>query len=219
MSIVVPNHDELGFARIICEAMMIVLIALEPVKNAYLKRFVKYLIAAFILEELVIIADVFLIYMNIINEWTIFIWRTYGIIRLFISMSLCYPMTLFIGQNLRKLQRLLIAVCCLIIYGVISESLGNNNGHSGIYFIAFLLIFIFTFYQYTQLRRRTGKEIPRLKSLMTLELTLIILNSILIVLFFNNGFEQNFLPAIKITIDILQYHKFYMIISVMTYFE
>jgi hypothetical protein len=219
MPIVVPNRDELGFARIICEAMIIVLIALEPVKNLYLKKFVRHLLIAFVLEELVIIIEVFVIYMNILNEWTIFIWRTHGIIRLFISLSLCYPITLFIRENRRKLQCLLIVISCLIIQGIISEYLGYNNGHSGVYFIAFLLIFIFTFYQYTRLHRQTEGEIPRLKSLMALELILIILNSILIVLFFNAKHQENFLSAIKIAIDILQYHKFYMIISVMTYFE
>ncbi len=103
MSVAVSSRDEMGFARIIYEAMMIVLIALEPVKNSYLKKLVKRLVVVFILGEFMIFAKVFVTYMDISDEWTPIIWRIYEIIRVFISLSLCYPISLFIGENGQKL--------------------------------------------------------------------------------------------------------------------
>ncbi|CAF1425999.1 unnamed protein product [Adineta ricciae] len=197
MSIAVSCNNEMLVARIICEAMMIGLIALEPVKNPYLKVFVQRLLAVFILDELVIMTEGYILYTDTYAEWKAVFWRTHEIIRVFISLSLCYPMSLFIGENGQKYR----------------------NGHSGMNHIAFMLIFLFTFYQYVQLRRQTRGEVPRLKSLMAIESMLIILNLILIALFLARGYEQKALPTIKITMTILQYHKFYMIISVMTYFE
>ncbi len=198
---------------------MIILIVLEPVKNSYLKNFVKRLLAAFVLEELVIITEAFFIYMSILDEWTAIIWRTYEIIRIFISLSLCYAISLFIGGSVQKIQRLFFIVCGLMIVGAISDHLRYNNGHSGMNYIAFLIIFSFTFYQYTQLRQQTEGEIPRLTSLMILEFVLIVLNVMLIILFFHGGYQQKFSSTVKITIGILQYQKLYMMIMVMTYFE
>jgi hypothetical protein len=219
MSVTSPRHDEIGFARIILETILIILIALEPVKNFYLKKFVKHLLTVFILEEFVIIAEVYVIYMNIQGEWAAIIWRIYEIIRIFISLSLCYPISLFIGENGQKIQRLFFIVSCLVAIGAISDHLHYNNGQSGMNFIAFILIFLFTFHQYTQLHRQTQGEIPRLKSLMVVEFTLILLNGILIVLFFSGAYQQKFLLAIRITIGVLQYQKIYMMILVMTYFD
>jgi hypothetical protein len=219
MSVAVSSRDEMGFARIIYETMMIVLIALEPVKNSYLKKLVKRLLVVFILGEFMIFAKVFVTYMDISDEWTPIIWRIYEIIRVFISLSLCYPISLFIGENGQKLQRLFFIVCCLVASGAISDHLHYNNGHSGLNHVASMLIFLFTFYQYTQLRRETIGEIPRLKSLMVLELILIILDGILIVLYFNGGNQPKFLSGMKIALGILQYQKFYMMILVMTHFD
>ena len=160
MSAIAENENILGFARIICELMTIILIAAEPVKNAYLKIFVRRLLAAFVIEELVIIIQVFLSYTNESNVWTKDIWRVYEIIRIFISLSLCYPMSLFIGEGGQKVQRLFLVVCSLMIVGIILNHLKYNDGHSGVDHIAFLIIFVFTFYQYNQLRRRTEGEIP-----------------------------------------------------------
>lgn len=103
MSVAVSSRDEMGFARIIYETMMIVLIALEPVKNSYLKKLVKRLLVVFILGEFVILVQIFVVYMDILDEWTPIIWRIYEIIRVFISLSLCYPISLFIGENGQKL--------------------------------------------------------------------------------------------------------------------
>lgn len=219
MSFASPNRDEMGLARIICEAMVIILIAMEPVKNPYLQKFVRTLLAAFILEESVIIAEVFVVHIGLFDEWTAIIWRIYEIIRIYISLSLCYPISLFIGENGQKLQRVFFVVCCLVVTGTISDYLRYNDGHSGMNYIAFTLIFLFTLYQYTQLRRQTQGEIPRLKTLMILESTLLVLNIILVLLFFYGGYQQTFLSALKIAIGILQYHKLYMMILVLTYFD
>jgi hypothetical protein len=84
---------------------------------------------------------------------------------------------------------------------------------------AFDVIFLFTSYQYIQLQRQTDGEIPRLKSLTALELTLILLNGLLIILFFTSGYQPKLMSSIKITIGILQFHKLYMMISVLSYFK
>ncbi|CAF0925943.1 unnamed protein product [Adineta ricciae] len=219
MSIAVSCNNEMLVARIICEAMMIGLIALEPVKNPYLKVFVQRLLAVFILDELVIMTEGYILYTDTYAEWKAVFWRTHEIIRVFISLSLCYPMSLFIGENGQKVQRFFVVISGLVLIGGFFDHLQYRNGHSGMNHIAFMLIFLFTFYQYVQLRRQTRGEVPRLKSLMAIESMLIILNLILIALFLARGYEQKALPTIKITMTILQYHKFYMIISVMTYFE
>jgi hypothetical protein len=211
--------DEMVFARIVCEAMIIILIDLEPVKNPYLKTFVRRLITAFILEELVLITYAFVINTSTLQEWRTFTWRTYEVIRIFISLSLCYPMSLFTGENGQKVQRLFFVVFSLMAIGGILEHMQYNHGHSGMNHIAFMLIFSFTFYQYIQLRRQTEGDIPRLKSLMIIEFLLIILDSLLLILFISGQYQLRFVSSLKIAMSILQYHKFYMIISVMSYFE
>ncbi|UJR11867.1 hypothetical protein I4U23_016046 [Adineta vaga] len=219
MSFVISCNTEMVFTRIICEAVVIGLIALEPIKNSYLKLFIQRLLAAFILDELVIITEGYILYTNMYDEWKAIVWRTHEVIRVFISLSLCYPMSLFIGENGQKLQRLFFVISSLVFIGGIFDHLHYRNGHSGMNHIAFMLIFLFTFYQYIQLRKQTRGQVPRLNSLMLIELVLMILNGLLIILFFSSGYEQKFLSTIKIATTILQYHKFYMIISVMTYFE
>jgi hypothetical protein len=126
---------------------------------------------------------------------------------------------LFIGENGQKLQPLFFIVCSLVATGGILDHFRYNDGQSGMNYIAFILIFLFTFSQYNQLRRQTQGEIPRLKSLMILEFVLIVLNGTLIILFFRDGYQNKTLTIIKTTIGILQYHKLYMMIMVMTYFE
>ncbi len=212
-------NDEIVFARIVCEAMIIVLIALEPIKNPYLKTFVKRLITAFILEGLVLITYAFVINTSTLQEWKTFTWRTYEVIRIFISLSLCYPMSLFTGENGQKVQRLFFVVFSLMAIGGILEHMQYNHGHSGMNHIAFMLIFSFTFYQYIQLRQQTEGDIPRLKSLMILEFVLIVLDGLLLILSISDQYQLRFVSALKIAMSFLQYHKFYMIISVMSYFE
>jgi hypothetical protein len=177
-----------------------------------LKRFVKSLLAAFILEELVIIAEVCAIYINLSDEWTAIIWRIYEIIRIFISISLCYPKSLFTGESGQKLQHLFLIVCGLVGIGAILDHLKYNNGNTGMNLIVFLLIFLFTYYQYIQLHCRTEEKTPRLKSLMAIGLTLILLNGLLVILFFTGICQPKVMSAIRITIGILQYHKLYMMI-------
>jgi hypothetical protein len=61
---------EVVFLLPICDRLIIILIALEPIKNPYLKKFVKSLLAAFIFGEVAIIAEVFAVYSNLSDEWT-----------------------------------------------------------------------------------------------------------------------------------------------------
>jgi hypothetical protein len=75
---------------------------------------------------------------------------------------------LFIEESGQKLQYLFFIGCGLVGLGAISGHFRCKNGNSEMNLIAFLLIFPFTFYQYIQL--------ARLKSLMAIELTLILLN-------------------------------------------
>jgi len=218
-----PSYDTLGLARVILETVIIIIIALEPVKNAYLKTFVKSLLVAFLFEECLIIAEAtVVIYMGKEGEAALLIWRIYEITRIFISLSLCYPMSLFIGEDTTKsrLQGLFFAIASLVIVGGISDHLRYNNGHSGLNLVAFMLIFCFTFRQYMLLRNHSEHDVPRLNSLMVIEGCLIGLNALVIV-FFYSGISNEysyFYQAIKLAIAILQYHKIYMMISVMTYF-
>lgn len=102
MSALGSIDDAMDFARIICETMIIVLIAVEPVKNVYLKVFVQRLLAAFVIEEIVMIIEAYLSYTKGSTFWTRDLWRLYEVIRIFISLSLCYPMSLFIGESGQK---------------------------------------------------------------------------------------------------------------------
>jgi hypothetical protein len=194
------------------EAMIIIFIALESLQNSYLKKFVKSLLTIFILEELVIIAEVCAIYINLSDEWTAIIWRIYEIIRIFISISLCYPKSLFTGESEQKLQHLFLIVCGLVGIGAILDHLKYNNGNTGMNLIVFLLIFLFTYYQYIQLHCRIEEKTPRLKSLMAIALTLILLTGLLVILFFTGICQSKVMSAIRIIIWILQYHKLYMMI-------
>ena len=207
------------FARIASEAVVVTLIALEPVKNAYLNNFVKRLIPAFILEVLLIAVAEYIKYMELYAEYRILTWRTFEIIRIFISLSLCYPMSLFIGETGQKVQRLFMIVCGLMVIGTTSDLLGYRERHSGMNYVSFLLIFLYTLYQYNQLRQRTEGEIPRLKSLIFIETILIILDVILILLFLGGARQIKFFTATKNAMEFIQLQKFYMMILVMTYFN
>lgn len=213
------TDDVMEFARVLCEAAVIVLIALEPVKNTYLNNFVKRLLPAFILEELLIFLGAVVTYMNLYTDHRIIIWRISEVIRIFISLSLCYPMSLFIGESGKKVQRLFIFVCCLMIVGTTSDLVLYHGSRSGVNYIALLLIFLFTLYQYRQLRQQIEGEIPRLNSLIILEVALIILNILLIILFFTGGPKLKFFIAFKIALNFIQLQKFYTMILVMTYFN
>lgn len=128
-------------------------------------------------------------------------------------------MSLFIGENGVKLVHFFGVVISLVVIGGISDYLHYNEGNTGLNFIAFMLIFLFTYYQITTLRRQTQGEVPRLNSLMILELVLIVLNGLLLALFYSKGYRHPLLAVIKISMGFLQCHKIYLIISVMTYFE
>ena len=120
-------------------------------------------------------------------------------------------MFLFIGENGVTLVHLFFVVIGLVVIGGISDHLHYNEGSSGLNFIAFMLIFLFTYYQITALRRQNQGEVPRLNRLM------ILWNCFS--LFYSKGYRHPLLTAIRITIGFLQYHNIHLIISVMTYFE
>jgi hypothetical protein len=101
MPCIIPDNDAMNFARLIIETIIIILIALEPVKNVYLQKFVKCLLAAFIFGQLVLITKGTFIYFNTGDEWIMVAWRIYEIIRIFISLSMCYQY-LYIWNKVNK---------------------------------------------------------------------------------------------------------------------
>ena len=219
MLMIAASDDTFEFARLTCETVIVILIAFEPVKNSFLQSFIARLLQLFILEELVIFAGVFINYLNIYTEWLLVISRLAEIIRIMITLSFCYPISVFIGETLEKFQSVFVYICCLMIIGTMSDLLHFNDSCSGVNYIALLIIFAFTLYQYNQLRQRKEGEIPRLDTLILLELILIALDTSLILIFFNAGWEQKFLPSIKLAMEFVQLLKFYLMISVMAYFD
>ena len=215
MTIVVLNDDVLKFPRIVCGTVIITLIISQPVKNRFINRFVQRLIPVFILEQSLILIETFSTYMDLYTEYQFLIWRLCRIIRIVISLSLCYPLSLCLRDNQQKFRSVSVYVCCLMFIGTIFDLLQVNDGRSGVNYIALTVISLFTLYQYRQLRRRSGAENSQLNNLIFLEGIMMIFQISSIVLLFEDGYQMEFFIAIKITIELLQLQKFYAMILMM----
>ena len=212
MQTVVLTDDAMQFARMTCEASIVVLIVSESVKNTYLK----HLIPVLILEQLLIFLGTVLNYMDVFTEHQFIILRISEIIRIVISLSLCYPISVFLKDVEPKAKSASIYVGCLMIIGITSDLLQYNYIRPGVNYVAFLVISVFTFHQYNQIRRRIEDESSRLTSLIILEVILIILNLLLILLFFKDTGEIKVFVTIEIVMRFIQLHKFYTMILIIT---
>jgi len=115
-----------------------------------------------------------------------------------------------------KLHIIFLLISILIIAGAIVDSTKSNPGIPSAYNnIAFMLIFLFTLYQYFQLKShicmKDETDIKGLKSLMTIEVILVLLNVLLIGLYFNGTHHS--LQSLRLSITLIKYLKIYMLLS------
>lgn len=219
MQALVLTYNVMQVARITCEIIFIVLIISKSMKNTYLNNYLQHLIPVFIFEQLLSFSGTILSEMNVNIEHPSILLRISEIIRIVISLSLSYPICVFIKDAELKTKKISMYIAGLTIIGILADVLEYKTMRPGVNYLAFLLISIFTLYQYEQLRRRIDEEISRVKNLMTTETILIILNILLVLLFFKNTEEIQLFVTIEIVIRFIQLQKFYTMIVMITQFN
>jgi hypothetical protein len=204
-----------NIAQVILEVVIIIAIMLEKVQNSYMRRFMSIFLAALWFETLLIGSYAYILHGMVHTRLAIFIWDLYKLVRLFVSLSLCYPIIVFTNKQI-KLHISFLLLSCIIIGGAIINWTKSSSPEklSGYNNIAFMFIFLFTLYQYYQLKSRMHDDegsIKGLKSLIAIEMILILLNGLLLILFFSG--TNYLLQSLRLSITLVQYLKIYMIIS------
>lgn len=213
MTLVILDDDTLQFPRIICGAVIIALIITEPVNNPCFKQVFQWIIPALVFERLLIFVEILVNYWDMSSDYQLIIWKFSQIIRIVISLSLCYPLSLCIRDNQQKFRSVSIYICCLMIIGTMFDLFQVNDGRSGVNYIAPLMISVFTLYQYQQLRRRPNEQSPsQLNNLIFLELIMMIFYISSMILLFLTGYQMEFFRIIQITVELFQLQKFYAMI-------
>jgi hypothetical protein len=206
---------DVNIAQVIFEMVIIIAIMLEQVQNSYMRRFISILLLALGFEAFLIGSYVYILYGMVDVRLAIIIWKLYKLVRLFINLSLCYPIMVLTNKQI-KLHIIFLLISILIITGAIVDSTKSNPGTPSAYDnIAFMLIFLFSLYQYFQLKShiyiKDETDIKGLKSLMTIEVILVLLNGLLIGLYFNGTHHS--LQSLRLSLTLIQYLKIYMLLS------
>jgi len=205
------SADNVNVSRVILGLSMMYLLSLTSV-NSHLKRFTRSFIFAFSISEFVFFVYTVVHFTRGGETEQLILWRTYEIIRLFMNLSLCYPIFLALGKDAKQLQSVFIFVVVSILISVLYDFFSPWE-HSGINHVAFLLVFFYTHKQYRELNASIEGSISNLRVLVALEEILIALTAIYVLTYFSfvrfNG--QSF----RLCVSILQYFKFFLAPSTM----
>lgn len=185
-----------------------------------MRRFINVLLVALCFEVFLIALYAYILHGVVHVRLAIFIWDLYKIVRLFISLSLCYPILVFTHKPIRLHLIFLLLSSLIVGGGIVNCTKSNPGSPSGYNNFAFMCIFLFTLYQYYQLKSHIHYDtnnldvMKGLNSLIAIEIMLIILNGLLLILFF--GGTDSFLQSLRLSITLVQYLKIYMIMSLFT---
>jgi hypothetical protein len=205
---------DVNIAQVILEVVIIIAIMLEKVQNFSMRRFMNILLAALWFETFLISSYAYILHGMVHIRLAIFVWELYKLVRLLVSLSLCSPMIVFTKKQI-KLHIIFLLLSSIIIGGaIVNWTKSSPEKLSGYNNIAFMLIFLFTLYQYHQLKSHMHDDegdIKGLKSLMAIEMILILLNGLLLILFFSS--TNHLLQSLRLSITLVQYLKIHMIMS------
>ena len=212
---------DVNVAQVILESTIITALLLQPAKSAYMSRFVHMLIITLCIETSLMGFYAYVLHSLENDGLAIVIWELYKLVRLFLSLSLCYPMLVVLNHKV-KLHCVFLLIASIIIGGGIINYMVSEAGKStGFNNIAFMFIFAFTLQQYMKMKSRLpdadDSEIEGLNSLIAIEVSLVTLNGLLILLFF--GGSTSFLQSLRLSITMIQYFKIYLLISLFASFK
>ena len=213
--ILVFSTVDVNSAQVILEAVIIICISIQPVQSSYMRRFVNSLVEALIVETLLMASYAYALDSILETHIALIAWKVYKLVHLFVSLSLCYPIMVFLNQKIKFHLIFLFLASIIAGGGIVDFMRSERETPSGFNDFAFMLIFIFTFQQYRKLKHHLntegGNEVKGLNVLMAIEMALIFLNFLLIILFI--GGSTHFLQPLRLSIILVQYFRIYLIVS------
>ncbi|UJR19414.1 hypothetical protein I4U23_022544 [Adineta vaga] len=115
---------DVNIAQVILEVVIILVTVLEPVQSAYMRRYIKVLVGALLLETTLIAAYAYMLHAMLDAVLAMILWEIYKLVRLFVSLAF------------------------IIIVGTVVNYMKSISGTpSGFNNVAFMLIFVFTLQQ------------------------------------------------------------------------
>lgn len=206
---------DVNIAQVIMELVIILVAMLEPIESAFMRRYLRVLFGTLFIETALIAGYAYMRHAMLDAVQAMVLWEAYKLVRLFVSLALCYPITILINHTV-KLHAVFFALASIIIVGTALNYAKSTSGSpTGFNNIAFMLIFIFTLQQYWKLKQHIevvhGDVIRSLNSLVAIEIVLISLNILLVVLFFSG--TTHLLQSLRLSLTLVQYLKIHMIMS------